>query len=861
MITALLTLLASTLFGARLMSQPWPKRPAILVPDQPGGLSTGPVDPIWLAWAMIAIAFCATELKVVDVHFRREKHSFSLTELPVIVGFFLLSPGAYFAAMLSGTLAAFLMDRQPALRLAFNLANFAFVSAVGMTIFYMIVDPSVEPTGRSWVAAFAGTLATAILSSLSIATVISASGGAPQFQKLPEMIEFGALVAIANTSLALLAVGVLWVDPALLALLVVPLLAVFLAYRAYVSEREKHQSLELLYQSSRILQHSPELDSALCALLDHAREMFHAERAEVLIWPRHENEVGLISTSLVDRPAQEMEPIELDQAHPLHHRAAMERRPFLYVGQTHDGNPIRDAMTVPLLGEAGLIGSLIIANRLTEATRFGADDLRLLETLANQAAVALENGQLEQSLAELSRLKEELRYQAYHDPLTGLGNRSLFIEQVDAALARGDGGGAPIVLFLDLDNFKDVNDSLGHAAGDRLLAAVAERVRKCIRGDDLAARLGGDEFAILLFDDVRLARTLAVAARLIESLAASFRILDNELKLTASIGIAASQNGTQRADDLLRNADVAMYTAKQSGKNRYAVFEPDMHAAIVARHALSTDLSRGIADGEIDVFYQPMLNLNSGALFGAEALARWHHPQRGLVSPNEFIPLAEESGAILHLGRIALFEACHEASTWRSPDGSPIVVTVNLSAAQLAQEGFVMELVDILRATGLPADQLVLEMTETAMFSDTATTITRLASLRDLGVRVAIDDFGTGYSSLGYLREFPVDILKIGREFVATEDAGPNGWAFANAIVALGRTLGLGVIAEGIETREQLEQLRAMGCGFGQGFLFSEPVAGERMQALLDAHALPTTWLPPSTAINLVGARKPRTAA
>jgi EAL domain-containing protein (putative c-di-GMP-specific phosphodiesterase class I) len=256
-----------------------------------------------------------------------------------------------------------------------------------------------------------------------------------------------------------------------------------------------------------------------------------------------------------------------------------------------------------------------------------------------------------------------------------------------------------------------------------------------------------------------------------------------------------------------------------------------MHAAIVARHALSTELSRGISEGEIDVFYQPVVVLATGAPYGAEALARWRHPSRGIVGPDEFIPLAEESGAILELGRAVLFEACREAAGWRSPAGTPLTVTVNLSAAQLGQDGFVADLVDILRATGLPATRLVLEMTETVMFHDTQTTIARLTTLRDLGVRVAIDDFGTGYSSLGYLRRFPVDILKIAKEFVSPDSAGPDGWALAHAIIALGRTLGLGIVAEGIEEPGQLAQLRELGCEFGQGFLFAHPMPGEEIAA------------------------------
>jgi diguanylate cyclase (GGDEF)-like protein len=814
--TAVLGIAAGALFAGYLVHQPAPSLPQGFV----------------LPWWVIAAAFVVTELKVVDVHFRREKHSFSLSEVPAVVGFFLLSPAECFLAMLVGTTAALIWTRTGPLRLAFNLANFMFVAAVAMSVFYALGGPMPDPDLRAWLAAFAGTGSAAAVSAFTIATAISMSGGAPQYKKLVEMIQFSELVAIANTSLALLVVALLWVEPRLLALLIVPVGAVFLAYRAYVSEREKHERLELLYQSSRILQHSPELDSALAALLEHAREMFRAELAEILLWPRDDSAEGLLTTARHDGDVAAMVPVPLAAVHELHRRLGQERRAMLHVSTDRRQDPFHHAMAVPLAGESGLVGTMVIANRLTEGTQFGGDDLRLLETLANQAAVALENGQLEQSLSELSRLKEELRHQAYHDPLTGLGNRTLFADRVDAALASvEDGDLVPVVLFLDLDNFKDVNDSLGHAAGDRLLVAVAERVRASIRSDDLAARLGGDEFAILLQDGRDLASSLAVANRIVEALAITFPIQGQDLKISASIGIAASLGGVERADDLLRNADVAMYTAKQGGKSRVSVFEPTMHAAIVARHVLSTELSRGITGGEIDVFYQPIITLATGDAYGAEALARWRHPTRGIIPPDDFIPLAEESGAILPLGRAVLFEACQAAASWRVPARQAPSVTVNLSAAQLAHDDFVPDLVDILRATGLPAGRLVLEMTETAMFHDTQTTISRLAALRDLGIGVALDDFGTGYSSLGYLRRFPVDILKIAREFVVPAAADQEGWAFASAIIALGRTLGLRIVAEGIEEVGQLQLLRELGCELGQGFLFARPMTGEDVAA------------------------------
>jgi diguanylate cyclase (GGDEF)-like protein len=480
-------------------------------------------------------------------------------------------------------------------------------------------------------------------------------------------------------------------------------------------------------------------------------------------------------------------------------------------------------MVSPLRGETELIGCLTIANRLTEGTTFSEDDLRLLETLANQAAVALENGHLEQSLAELSRLKEQLRYQAYHDPLTALANRSLFLERVDERLADGSVAGIPVVMFLDLDDFKVVNDTFGHAAGDRLLADVADRLRSVLRTGDLAARLGGDEFAVLLEDAVDLRHSLTVGTRVIDALRVPFPVAGEETTVGASIGLAAGRVGIERADDLLRNADVAMYQAKSSGKNRVAVFEPMMHEAILARSQLSAELSRSVAQGDLQVDFQPILELGSARIVWFEALVRWRHPARGLVGPEAFIALAEETGIILPLGRWVLAEACREAARWATIEGLDLApgVTVNLSAQQLQDETFVDELRAILTATGLAPSHLVLEMTETVLFRDTSTTIARLEAIRDLGVKIAIDDFGTGYSSLGYLRRFHVDILKIAREFIGAPDS--EEWAFAAAILALGRTLGLTVVAEGIEEPRQLARLRALGCEFGQGFLFARP--------------------------------------
>jgi len=796
----------------------------------------GPANqPFAIPWPVLALAFFLAELRVVDVHFRREKHSFSLSEFPAVLGLFLLSPHDYFLAMLIGSGSALIYFRQGPLKFAFNLSNFAISAAITLTVFHLLASPTGAPTVEDWIAAFAATFMATVVIAVTIATAISLSGGAPQFQKLPEMIQFGALVAVANTSLALLAVSILWLDPRLLWLLLVPLATVFLAYRAYLSEREKGERLEFLYQSGRILQHSPELDSAIVALLEHARTMYRAERAEILLYPRSAEGHALLTTTAEDQAATAMVPVTIAPDDPIQRRIKTEAHAFFHVpslmDDDHDG--IRQAMIAPLRSEAGTIGSILIGNRLTQGTSFTEDDLRLLDTLANQAAAALENGQLEQSLAELSRLKEELRHQAYHDPLTGLANRSLFTDQVNARILTPGPGLLPVVLFIDLDDFKVVNDSLGHVAGDRLLVAVADRVRNCVRSGDVAARLGGDEFAILLDDVADLNRTLSVCKRLLEVLKVPVQIEGQELSISASIGIAAGRDELDRADDLLRNADVAMYTAKAQGKSQYAVFEPTLHAAIIERHALSSELSRGVGRGELLVYYQPIVTLETGRIHGVEALVRWRHPTRGIVGPDEFIPLAEESGTILALGRWVLTEACREVASWRDiwPDASSLVLTINLSAAQLQQQDFVDELRGILADTGFPADNLVLELTETAMFHDTHTTIARLQALRQLGIRIAIDDFGTGYSSLGYLRRFQVDILKIARDFIGSADGGSEDWAFAHAIVALGRTLDLRIVAEGIEQAGQLQRLRDLGCEFGQGFLFARPADGATFTA------------------------------
>jgi diguanylate cyclase (GGDEF)-like protein len=427
-------------------------------------------------------------------------------------------------------------------------------------------------------------------------------------------------------------------------------------------------------------------------------------------------------------------------------------------------------------------------------------------------------------VTERKRLEDELAHQAFHDPLTNLANQALFRDRVAHAIARGERSGASLaVLFLDLDNFKTVNDSLGHTAGDQLLIAVTERLHGCLRVADTAARLGGDEFAVLLEDLADEGEATAVAERMITAFRRPFSILSKEVFASASIGIAfASPGGT--CDQVLRNADLAMYTAKGRGKARSEVFDESMHGAALERLELEGDLRRAVEQGELVLHYQPIVELRTGRVAAFEALVRWHHPVRGLLNPTSFIPLAEETGLIRELGRHVLVEACGQARRWKDEGRDPtLAINVNLSPRQFHDPELVDHVARVLADTALAPGDLVLEVTESAMMRDTDAAVRCLQALKALGVRLAIDDFGVGYSSLAYLKHFPIDILKIDGSFVRGLEGGPEDSALARAIVRLAQTLQLTAVAEHVETAVQASVLRAIGCDFGQGYFFGAP--------------------------------------
>jgi diguanylate cyclase (GGDEF)-like protein len=453
--------------------------------------------------------------------------------------------------------------------------------------------------------------------------------------------------------------------------------------------------------------------------------------------------------------------------------------------------------------------------------------------------VLVENERLERSLRELTTLKEQLRHQAFHDALTGLPNRVLFADQVADVLGNSIAG-LTAVFFLDLDDFKTINDSLGHQAGDDLLVAAAKRVAGAVRPSDIAARLGGDEFAVLS----RVARpdeAAEIAERLVSTLDAPFVIGGREISVHASVGYALGGNGSISAADLLRNADAAMYEAKRGGKRRFAEYAPYMHISARRRQEMATALDRAVERDEIGVHYQPIVDLATGEVQGVEALARWSHPSNGLAYPETFLPLAEEIGLMVDIGRLVLDEAATMASSWRRtfPGHEHLRVNVNLAPSELHDPRLMHEVAAALERSGLEPESLVLEITESGVMRSPEAARRAMEELRSLGVTLALDDFGTGHSSLAHLREFPLDSLKIAREFVAGLPSGLVDRTFVETIVRMGEALGLEVIAEGIESEAQATCVAALGCRLGQGYYFGEPVGAMGVTRYLTADRLP----------------------
>ncbi|MDH4353719.1 MAG: EAL domain-containing protein, partial [Actinomycetota bacterium] len=822
-------------------------------------------DLVVLHWWGVAIPFFLAEAYVVHLYFRKQAHSISATEIGLVLGLFLASPAALLVGQLVGAgLALVVLRRQRNIKLVFNLAELSLANGLALLVFRCLVGPE---TARSWTwvaALLVAALAHAVGHRL-VTTVMALAEGRFSAPMAMRTLVNSMLGALAMASLGLLAVEVLVVEPWAIVLLAGPVLACGISLRAYWRQRQERERVEFLYESMRATQGAPEFGLAVGQLLVASRRLLRADYAEIVLLSPTAGEPHMRSVSGPDgeRLMQRDQTTRLDdlaletvrgQEHPVLLPRRREAHPldaFLAA------RGICDAIVGPLSSETGVMGLIVVGGRLSEVSTFSHQDLSIFETFSGHASVLLENGRLERSLAHVTELKEELSHQAYHDALTGLPNRLLFRQRVAESLEAELELTTHAVLFLDLNRFKEVNDSWGHAAGDELLQQVAHRLRECVRPADTASRLGGDEFAVLLPDTTE-AEAEVVAGRVVEALNAPFTLSSGQQAVVrASIGIAATGADALSVEDLLRNADLAMYTAK-TDERRQSHYQPALHARLRRDRETAQELEKAVERGEILAHFQPVISLADGSIQAFEALARWQHPQRGLLAPAEFLSIAEECGLIADIGAGVRRHAFRCANGWQDvhPDAANIGLWVNVSPAELTSHRLMEDLAVALTRARFDARRLTVEITESTVIRDEEGAHRAMHQLRDIGVHLSIDDFGTGYSSLSRLAEFPIEMLKIPKPFVDRLVGEKPDATFVDAILRLAGSLGLTVCSEGIEHVTQARTLTRMGCGLAQGYLYAKPLAEPEVLRLLRASA--TAGHIPS--IRIEGTRAPALA-
>ncbi|MBV8528100.1 MAG: EAL domain-containing protein [Candidatus Dormibacteraeota bacterium] len=794
-------------------------------------------------WWLLVPAFLATELWPVRLHMRAEWASPRLWATPLMVGLFYSTPLDLLVAFaLAAAVAAGIRSPRRPVAIVSAAARAAVAVAIAFLVF-TIASPLGIAEWEGWLAAV---LAVAAATAVDLTTGVTAPLTKLRRTRRGSRPSLLAHIAASCTSICLGIVATGLIPSNALALLPLGLLAAGLlwAYRGYMAERQQRLALEFLSGAGDALG-GPELGDAMVQLLRRAQGMFRAELAQLTIFPSAPGEKAFRTTVRVGEPDQVMEPLDLTRLDDV-----LEADSDGLIIDRAGSSPlasdmlarrgIDEAMVALLRGERRILGSLIVGGH-QDLRAYDSSDLHLFRTLAVQTSTTLENGRMERSVARLTELQEQLTHQAYHDSLTNLANRTLFSDRIENALVRsGRTGRSVAVLFIDVDEFKGINDTFGHATGDALLVGIADRLRSTLRRPDTPARLGGDEFAVLLEDLEEPAEAESVARRIFEAMRAPFEVNGQSVTVHVSMGVAIARGAGNNASNLMRHADVAMYSAKGQGKDRWGVFAPGMETDIVTRHRLRGGLGTARAQDQFTLHYQPVVELATGDIVGVEALVRWRHPTRGLVGPLEFVPMAEESGLILQLGDHVLRRACAALLRFqaRHPRTSPLSVAVNISARQLAQPLFVENVRAIIAESGLRPHTVTLELTESILLDDASTSIVKLEALQRAGIRIAVDDFGTGYSSLSYLRQLPVDVLKIAKPFVDDLASEQPNVDFVRAIVGLASALRLGVVAEGIETAEQLRWLRTLGCELGQGYHLSHPLPFEEMEALLQQGGL-----------------------
>jgi len=799
-----------------------------------------PAGSLEFPWWAIAVLFCLAGVFVVRFQYVRESASFSLSQIPLVLGLFFLSPGELLVAHLIGAVAGSLYWKHPPLKLLFNVARSTLGVVVAITLFHLVISLG-EPLGpMAWLAALLAALAADALATMTSAAATFLTEG--KRRKMQSLLTVGAVTTVANTCLAVVSVVMFTDRPSEAWLAVVLWVMTFLGYRAYGSVRQNHESMELLYESSGAGS-ALNVESVLVQLLAQAREMFRCEIAEITVLPHAEGEPALRTALGPGTSKVVLQPLEIDATRGAWGRVMGSDGPVLMPRplrasrfRTFFMEPnITDAMVAPLRAGGRSLGAMIVANRIGTFETFDEDDLRLFETLIKHTSTSLENGRLVDHLRRQAAASEHL---SLHDRLTGLPNRALFQEAVRQAVgAAKREKNSSAVMLMDLDRFKEVNDTLGHHYGDLLLQEIGVRLRDRLRESDMVSRIGGDEFAILLPVVADADAAMVTARKLLEAFEEPVALNEINLEIGASIGIALYPHDGDSPEVLLQRADVAMYQAKESHTG-CEIYSHESSGESVDRLGLVSELRGAIENEELKLLYQPKADLRTGQVLGFEALMRWMHPTRGFISPKDFVQIAEHAGLIKALTSFALNSALRHCASW-ARDGLALQVAVNVSARSLLDVDFPDEVAELLKRWDVPPEFLQLEIDEDSIMADPERTREIIERLSAMGVRFAIDGFGTGSSSLSHIKRLPVHVLEIDRRFVMGMQDDQSDAIIVRSMIDLGHTLGMRVVAEGVESLETLETLMSLGCDVAQGFYLARPLPPERLMEWSASFKLP----------------------
>jgi diguanylate cyclase (GGDEF)-like protein len=780
--------------------------------------------PFGVSWLVVLAGFALAEILLVHFEFRGQAQALTLGEVPLIIGLMFCAPSGVLLARLGGSAIALVTYfRQSREKLGFNLAMHTLKVLAALAVYRAVLGDASPISTRGWAAAYLAAAAADLVSHVAILAVITVTAGRPPRAAVAPMALTCTITAFTNSSLALTAAVMVWHEPSAVWLLAIVAGVYVVGYRAHSAMRQRYANLERLYRFTRALSGAVTERDVIDAVLRESAELLRAERAELAVTlgstvRRYCRDAdGALHSDWVEASEVERRVLDTGQS------VLLAQRPR--GGQRHEGLDagFRDVIAVPVHVDDDAAAVLVVADRASEVSTFDQADLRLFETLANHAAVALHGGQL------LEQLRDEVaanEYQALHDHLTGLANRALFAQRVSESLA-GPERDSTTVMLMDLDRFKEINDTLGHHTGDMVLRHVAARLVRATGDRGTVARLGGDEFAVVCRQPLGERGAIAFAEELRAAAESPVAVDEMVLEAQASVGITmAPLHGTDAAT-LLQRADVAMYSAKQHHQG-VTVYDPE-HDNYTARHlSLVTELRVALAEGALELYYQPQVDMRNGAVLAVEALLRWNHPLHGFIPPDEFIPVAEHGGLMGRLTSWVIDTALRQQRAWRAA-GLDLSIAVNVSARSLMDPNLVGEIESRLLTHGVAADRLVLELTETGVMTDAARGIDVLHRLAATGCHLSIDDFGTGYSSLSRLARLPVDEVKIDRSFVMGMTTDASNAVIVRSTIDLARGLGLRVVAEGVEDQAAYNALVALDCDVAQGYLLSRPLPAEAL--------------------------------